>query len=344
MIARYDKINQVVASLDPLESILCWVKGLRSKGYVIDMLIEHHGFKTLESAKKRALLISEHAELATKYLDQGFNGPIEISFLPIYYGLLDLAKIYVLATESFPLSRFVENRWHGASYKIGRSRKFQNDYVTLKPKGAISLFYEVITGTNITTKHNIKVSDIYPLIKDISYEYGELHGKDLRFQDCQLAFKGDSSDGFYLELILKGDIKKAAGKRAVNKFLQDFHKIAKNKYETKRLKGVDASIAESSLKKSIKRYLISEMEFSNHEIATSLPLSGKGVLFPEELPILLAFFHLSSIVRYDPSYIFLLKDSAEWGMLQALSKQGSYKFLKLFWSYMIQASTHVSMI
>ena len=33
-------------------------------------------------------------------------------------------------------------------------QEFQNDYVTLKPKGAISLFYEVITGTNITTKHS----------------------------------------------------------------------------------------------------------------------------------------------------------------------------------------------
>ena len=66
------------------------------------------------------------------------------------------------------------------------------------------------------------------------------------------------------------------------------------------------------------------------------PICNKQLLLPEELPILLAFFHMSNVVRYNPEFLVRLEDSPEWGLLHVFSRQGIYRYLVLFWSFFNQ--------
>jgi len=75
-------------------------------------------------------------------------------------------------------------------------------------------------------------------------------------------------------------------------------------------------------------------------ITTSTPVSGSNLLLPEEFPIILAFFHLSNVVRYAPDRLERLFDSQAAGMLETLIRQGSYRFLELFWNFM-KKKTHL---
>jgi len=69
-------------------------------------------------------------------------------------------------------------------------------------------------------------------------------------------------------------------------------------------------------------------------MGTYTPVSGSNLLLPEELPILLAFFHLSNVVRYAPERLLKLHDSKASAVLQSLIRQGAYRFIELFWSYL----------
>jgi hypothetical protein len=53
----------------------------------------------------------------------------------------------------------------------------------------------------------------------------------------------------------------------------------------------------------------------------------------EELPIVLAFFHLSSVVRYKPEFLARLRDSRYWPVLMSMQTHCMNKLLLLFWSY-----------
>ena len=72
-----------------------------------------------------------------------------------------------------------------------------------------------------------------------------------------------------------------------------------------------------------------------------VPVAGGKLLLPEELPLICAFYHMSSVVRYDPDTLTKLMGSRCWPMLLALRKHGTYRFLLLFWSFAMQCSSYI---
>ena len=52
---------------------------------------------------------------------------------------------------------------------------------------------------------------------------------------------------------------------------------------------------------------------------------------------MLAFFHMSNVVRYNPEFLARLKDSRSWGLLLVLRNHAVLKFLKLFWENISQS-------
>ena len=80
--------------------------------------------------------------------------------------------------------------------------------------------------------------------------------------------------------------------------------------------------AEQQIKNSIKRSLISDsishVGFGQSWLSHT-PISGKKHVFNEEMCILLAYFHLSNVVRYNPEHLFKLKDSKYWVLLIFIS-------------------------
>ena len=342
---RYDEKSVVYSNLNPMEDVHFWIRGLRSKGLATDILREHHGVRD-RSIKSRSVAISRHAETAVNLLEQGFEGPIETSFLPLYYGMLNLAKIYIICSDQYSLLRKKENKKHGATSlpHWGNPRNFLKDKILLFSKGTISIFYKTITGKEITNKNIIELGEVYPFIADISHEYSSLYKTEYPLQFCGLEIIKDESNGHFVRLTLEGDIHRNSNHSQRNQFLTNFNKTKDNRYETEKIQG-DFEKVSTELKNKLKRFLLYEevlRDLRGKEIViTSVPISAKRVLFPEELPILIAFFHLSTIVRYHPELLFELKDSPEWGMIQTLSRHGAYRFLTLFWSYIQQKSVFI---
>ena len=60
-----------------------------------------------------------------------------------------------------------------------------------------------------------------------------------------------------------------------------------------------------------------------------MPLQRGCLPFPEEFPIALLFFHMGSVVRYQPEFLAKLRDSRHWPILASASRHGLFKFLLL---------------
>lgn len=64
----------------------------------------------------------------------------------------------------------------------------------------------------------------------------------------------------------------------------------------------------------------------------------------EEVNILLAFFHMSSVVRYDPVFAERLMNSEAVSLLLTLRRHGLYKFMIAFYSFFMQERVIVTRI
>ena len=60
---------------------------------------------------------------------------------------------------------------------------------------------------------------------------------------------------------------------------------------------------------------------------------------PEEINLFLAFFHLSGLVRYNPSLAYRLEDSRFWPMLLTFRRHGLLRALTLAWEFAHQSHT-----
>lgn len=337
-ILRYDKSAFVHTNLNPLEDLSFWIKGLGSIGYVSDILKIAHNIKNRNDIKCRAKTISRHADLAVQFISQGFNGPIETSFLPLYYCLLNLSKIYILcSSKNIELEK---NRWHGAICKFDKNNKFLKDKIIITKRGTIPLFYEVLTHEKLINKSIIEIKDIYPYIHNISHEYKFIYKKTSKLQSCKFSIIGNQQSNYKINCNLLGDIIPGALNKIYNQILKDFKKINDTKYQSK-FTFSNKKEAEKQLNNSLKRFLL-YTEKSQHDTSTKVPISSKSILLPEELPILLAFFHLSNIVRYNPDYLYQIKDSKDWSMIQPLSRHGVCRFMILFWSYFHQKTFYIN--
>ncbi len=68
--------------------------------------------------------------------------------------------------------------------------------------------------------------------------------------------------------------------------------------------------------------------------AVRTPLCSKHLLLPEELPIALMFFHMSSVVRYKPEFLERLQQSKHWPVLAVAKRHSLLRVLLLFWAHM----------
>lgn len=341
---RYPVALKVTTSLNPLEDVMCWIAGLKSRRYLKEIAQEKHPVSGLVSLDDRIDEAAACIEIACEYLEQAFRGPQTVSFLSLYYAFLNLAKVYVI------LGPFVielkRQRRHGVTYdpSLKESRSLETEYIRVRPEGVVPLFYRTLTGST-KIKPRFRVSDIYPFILDISAEYRvamgqltklvpfrlqlgkyrdgkqRLQAEQLRVEEptavmsypdtlrCLKAFKGMRKDPGNPGIIISPEIPEGAEQRA-----RDF----------------------------IRPSLLYGMAVGEQRVTLQfVPVCGSSTLLPEELPILLAFFHMSSIVRYNPQFYRRLVDSKYWPLVLTLRRHGTYKFLLLFWSFINQASYYL---
>ncbi len=335
---RYPEYYLILSKLDPLTNVQTLLAQFQSLDYLKEILHSVHSLTNRES-DIRAKRIIPHLKSVLDYIDQTFSGPQGVTFLPAYYAILNMLKIYILCS---PLhSQLNRNRWHGATYKAyaKNSHNLLTETVIIKPAGTIPLFYRLITGNTIYSDKKIKMSDIYPYIPDISAEYTLATNQNTPF--CQVDYDGEKQNNTVnTAFIFKPLDDSNFDRRKIRLF--------KNSQQWKRRANTDNTYVGPSFQynsQTINNQIRSLLNtflfyhptsrFVGEKIVTT-PLSSKQILYPQELPITIMFFHLSSVVRYKPEFLAKLKDSRFWPVLVASRHHCMFRMMILLWSYLHQ--------
>jgi hypothetical protein len=340
---RYGGRRGLLSHRDPFDDLVLQLEFLSATKYVVDIMQEKHGVGK-QDAIARAPKVAAHVRLAIAYLEQATTGPAIVSFVPCYYALLNLVKIYILFGDKHSL--LAVNRHHGASYNPSGplSRNLDAESIAIFSKGAIPLFYESIVGKPLGNAVKLRLGEVYPYILDVSAEWSTASGQPSKH--VSLAFDSVQSKGGgrvpgFIVTRAASDAPLAAV--TVNKLpvLVNYRRPrgATNRFVSHSSVSPDASreelllAARASLRNSMLYYPI-------NDVTTSV-VTHPSLLMFEELPIVLAFFHLSSVARYRPEFLERLRDSQYWPTVAAARGHAMFKFLLLFWSFVTQSSFHI---
>ena len=347
---RYADRSQCRTPLDPLDDCTAWFRGLSSRDYTAELLQARHGFTDATRTRSCTRAIAAHADSAVDLLEQAFSGPARTSYLPIYYAMLNLAKVVVLCKGW--LSELQTQRVHGASWSGIRraSQDLLTDHITLQERGAIGLFYRALVGELwprsrrkdrngkwvYTHQRRVVLRSLYPYINSVSFEYRTAYGEERRMTAIEASLQQAGTGKWRVEAAFP-DIGLPTG-QAKREFrilsgLTEEH----GKYVSRSVSASDPSGARASLANDFRWFLLCSVPGSLGTSYTLTPRSSSSLLLPEEIPCLLVFFHLSNVVRYDPERLARLLDSKARGMLEALRRHATYSYMLAVWSYLMQA-------
>jgi len=326
-INRYEEVEAIGTNLDPLTDLITWLEYYSAVDYVVSLLTERHGVAS-PSAMARAQLVRPHARLAREYIEQALSGPSDVAFLSIYYAILNLLKICILFGPRHAL--LPQNRWHGATYDGFQkdSQTLLTEKITVKKSGAIPLFYETITGRAVKKNTPLSLAEIYPYLLDVSAEFGMATGNPPKL--AQLTF-AVATTAEHKRLQVRVSVRKNTPLPRLNqlKALVGFEKDPSGRpglFISKPIEGTHPAQIQPHLRRCLLYQNISEAD-------PYCRISGSHFVFPEEFPIALAFFHLSSVVRYKPEFLARLKDSKYWPVVSTARRHCLLKFLITFWSF-----------
>lgn len=331
---RYSDDFVFYTARDPLADLIVHLEYLAAKDYTVELLTTRHGV-TLSDAKARAKIIGPHVRFAGAYIEQALQSLPEVSFLPAYYAILNLIKVYILFGPRH--SELPRNRWHGASYPGFEkdSRSLETEVIELHPRGAIPLCHQTITGQAIKKQTRIKLGDLYPYLLDVGVEWEMATGSPSKVAGINIKIKKVGTGR-------RVDVKIRHSKGETSPALRalPLRKLTKTP-------GVDGEfVSEVETDDSITDRQLSERHV-NHQLLylnepPMVPISARKLLLPEELPIALVFFHLSSIVRYKPEFLAELRDSKYWPVVASVRWHCMYKFLRLFSSFVQQKTVRIN--
>lgn len=188
------------------------------------------------------------------------------------------------------------------------------------------LFYQTLTGTRIGANITLPLSEIYPYILDVSTEYELATGKPspfALFHFLVITIGKNQHLRVTANLAAGHPIPKVNQLKALVGFKKDPGNSAS--YTSRAIAGT----LPPQLRAHIRPFLI----YHSLDGSPMSRISGSHLLMPEEFPIALAFFHMSSVVRYKPDFLAKLKDSRYWPMLSILRRHALFKFLVTFWGF-----------
>lgn len=341
-VSRWDTDKVAHSNLDHLHDAFDIAEILTAREFVEKLLTAKHG-KTSNQSKELSRRIASHAKLAGQYAKQVILSSPEISFLPAYYSILNLAKVCSLAGPySHEFSR--HTRWHGATYAANgkSSHTLLTEEVVVKKGGALALFYKTMTGDSIVSDHKFKLREVYPSIHgigselslisaDLSSEWivqfsGERIGQKITIQAEVFRYAGGEKRSY------KGNVRKIPA-------LVGFKKMAG-------AQGIYISELSDSTNRSlrdiargiIRTQFLGVRRPREHDICyiqkSSLPLT-------EEFAAAIAFFHLSSVCRYNPELIIKFSNSPIWPALLAMRRHTLCDCLLKCLSYMFQENYYL---
>jgi hypothetical protein len=331
-IARYPVREVIYSRLNPIEDILIQIESLKAAEYTSDILRSTHHLPAA-GLKRRASEVVAHARAAIDFANAGLSTTGRTSYLLLYYSILNFLKIYILIGPHYDL--LPEQRWHGAQY-LGQKKESHTlltDEIRLQRKGALSLFYRTVTGSQLSRPFKLQMRDIYPFIKGIGAEYHLATGKHLKL--WPVSFRREQYSSTDTHVTVSAKIVPTSGSQACSfqelKLLSGFKAVSGQPGIFAR--GIPGNFQnEEAILPFIRPFLL----YQNLNQSILTPITSKRLLLPEELPIALLFFHMSNVVRYNPGFLSRLEDSRFWPLLLAARRHALLDFLLLFWSNMKQ--------
>lgn len=283
------------------------------------------------------------ARSAVGLLEQAYSGSPLLSFLPLYYAVLNLSKIFIVASGR--LIALERNRLHGVVYNP--KRKLSHDFLTeqllIKNAGVFPLFYETLTGSRPKSNRRVLLEHLVPYLRGVSHEYHHAYRKVPPFQN--IVVRTDRvGERFRLHALCKAPLHDLTANRSVFKVLVGFKKAADGTFHSPLVAADSEQAAADSLaQKYLRRELLADIVLDRNFVGTSCmtPLSSRHLLMIEEIPIWLTLFALSNVVRYNPEFLDRLQDSKAWPLLLCLRKHVMLRFLILTWSFLHKTNFHV---
>lgn len=351
---RYVECTRVLTILDPFEDVLNWLSFMTIEGYVENLIRNVHN--SVDCPRVRILSIVDHMRFAVELIKQSQSSSTEISFLPAYYSLLNLAKVVVLLGDDWKelvdldddddntRKRKANNKRHGATRK-GQPREHSDvlfEEVEIKMNGALALFYQTITGraiADIDERKTLSVSlaQILSLLIDIQYEYKLATNRESGLIQVQ-AFVDQLNDDkvkVIIELV-NVDSRLRDAITDLDVFGGIFEKNDTG-FITKEAATSNIEISEI-VRGQLKNYLYldlagdgSYLPFTGFEDVPNTGIYRKPFLMPEEFTISIFFFLMSTIQRYDPVLMSRLRSSSLWPVFSTARRQSLFKAMLLFW-------------
>lgn len=337
---RYASIHGITSPLDPIKDVLVLLEYLTSHDYLIQILTATHGL-TPADAKRRASSIIPHMRSGLAFIEQSLSTTPDLSFLPAYYGLLNLIKAYILVGPHH--ADLPANRWHGASYPVDAkdSRTLLTEVVDIKRGGAIPLLYRTVTG-KVMPVTRLQLQDFYPFVSGVTAEYSLAVGKPSLIRSVRLG--GMPHKKYKKKQICTATIVRHQGETqpfAARDFKVLSHfRPAPEVRDTfcGRVLPNPCQYDDPRYRRQFHTYMV--YGFDNHVIST--PMTSQRVLMFEELPILLLFFHMGSVVRYKPEFMNRVRNSRYWPILAAARQHSLLRFLILTWSFIHNRQLEIS--
>jgi hypothetical protein len=352
-INRYAQTQGVSTDLDPMDDVIDWLCGFGSTTYLKDVLRQTRGLNNTE-ATKRARRASRLAEIAVDFIDLARVARPHVSFLPTYYAFLNLCKMMIACSDE---SDVVDGGiTHGMSYNPGQKDSISlfTERVRLFHGGVLPTLYKLLSGRKLPIRRgkrfrSIALLEVYRRLPSLSAEFRAARRKsDTALYGAAWRGVAQTSDksGFFLQAVVidadggKIDTLPATPLRHWSKGGEE------HVWESPHQKVANATDFDYS-KVIDQRLLYLNTGFSTNPMSMrhsvslfALPLGH--LVFAEEIPIFIALFHLSSIVRYKPRFLDTIRDSDEWPLVLAARRHLLYKGILLAISYVQNRNVHIS--
>lgn len=328
-ILRYPETEEVISNQDPFTDVLDWLGFLTATDYLTSLLRTRHGLAA-SAAASRAKQIIPHVATARDYIQQSLDGPPAIAFLPAYYAILNLMKVYILLGPRH--ADLKAHRWHGATYDVHSkdSHSIVTEVVNLKKGGVFPLFYETITGRALTANElSVRLSDILPYVSGVTHEYHLATGKPSRLVALELAFRDQGGRRHPTFRVHSTAPTPIAWKVRDLKVLRGFRTDPADPVLL-----VGRRVNEPTEIDDTRQQLRPHLIYRVSSDFTVTPVCSRHMELPEELPIALLFFYMSSISRYKPEFFIRVRTSRFWPLLAVSRRHSFHVFLMAFWSFM----------
>jgi hypothetical protein len=330
---RYPEVARCSTPLDPIADCTAWIAGLRSAEFSGQLLRRTHGFVNRREINEASKTIRAHAQGAIEFLDQAHSGPSRNSFLPLYYAMLNLAKIAIVFRGG--AHELQKQRHHGASWSgiKAQASDLVNDHITVYKSGAISLFYRTVVGTgHPPLEGKVVLRQVYPLIPSVGFEYDQAYKARDVLMPLRVYFNQHDENGWCVEVTPSLHVQHPLTPKSP--LLIGLRKCRDGK-ASRWISAKDVASAHSALSDQVKWWLLYHVSMPEGHFTLS-PTGRAGVVLPQEFPVLLALFHMGNVVRYDPERLARLYDSRAAPVLEALRRHGLLTYLITLWSLYTQ--------